>query len=183
MLYLSQILDVNVGSQPYVVRQIPAIVIRIFVDYDLVSAPVPAIAVAEVVGRNTKIETSEPEALAISALNTPYMIFAKSTCKVAALPGVIQVVVRIVGPAVMPNPFVVRVHVRRVRMSCLIAVMLRLLDGMFRWVCRCNVRFWMRSRRTMRGNMPTSNFLRGVASAFGRVLRAAMFLRDYGEGT
>ena len=157
--------------------------IWIFVDHNLVSAPVPVIAIAEVIGRHAEIEAAEPEALAISTFNVPYMFAAKSAGEMSMLPWMIQVVMRIVVAAVVSNPFVVGVYVGRVRMPRLIIVMLRFLDVMFRRMRRRNVWFGMRSRWPVGGNMTSTHFLRLMASAFGRVLRAAMFLREYRERT
>ena len=59
---LAEIHHVDVGAQPDVIGEIPANVIRVFIDYDLIGVPVPAIAVTDVVRSHTKIETAKPEA-------------------------------------------------------------------------------------------------------------------------
>jgi len=52
---------VNVGAKPYVIRQIPSDVVRIFVDHDLIRIPEPVTAEAEVIRGDAEVEPAEPE--------------------------------------------------------------------------------------------------------------------------
>lgn len=52
----------DVGSETFVVRKVPAWVVWIFINYYIVTIPVPAVAIAEIVRSNAKVESSEPEA-------------------------------------------------------------------------------------------------------------------------
>ena len=103
----------DVSPQPDVVGQIPANVIRVFIDYDLIGAPVPVVAVTHVVGRHAKIEAAKPEPARTASRKAPYMAFAKAATKVPMLPRMIEMVVRIIFARAVSNPgIVVCVNVR-----------------------------------------------------------------------
>ena len=55
-------MDVDVGAEPGVVGEVPAGVVRIFVDDDLVGVPKPAVNIAKVVRSYAEVEASKPEA-------------------------------------------------------------------------------------------------------------------------
>src|SRR5580693_330199 len=60
----AEILDVDVSAETDVVGEVPAVVVWVVVDDDLVGAPVPVTAEAVVSWGDIEIETAEPEALA-----------------------------------------------------------------------------------------------------------------------
>jgi hypothetical protein len=64
---------VNISSQAPVVGEIVPRVIRILVNGDRVSAPVPIHYIWPVNGCNLKVITVEPESLTVAALNMEYM--------------------------------------------------------------------------------------------------------------
>lgn len=64
---LPQILHVRVGAQADVVRQIPAGMIRVFVNDDVIGIPIPSIDEADVIRCDAKIESVEPETARTSA--------------------------------------------------------------------------------------------------------------------
>lgn len=57
----AEVLDVNVGAEARVVGEVPADVIGIVVDHDVIRSPVPVAAVVEVVGRYAEVESAKPE--------------------------------------------------------------------------------------------------------------------------
>jgi len=57
----AQKLNVDVRASPFVVSEIVAGMIRIFVDHDIVAVPVPAIAKLHIVRRDAEIKSVEPE--------------------------------------------------------------------------------------------------------------------------
>jgi hypothetical protein len=128
-------------------------VIRILVDHDLIGAPVPVIAEAELRGSDGEVETAEPEALAIAALNAPYMAFAEAAGEVPMLPRMIQMIVGIVAAGIVADPLIVGVNVRSVGMAIFVDVF---------WRCRMLNRLgWS---RPMRGNMTSSDAVNGRRS-------------------
>lgn len=106
-----------VSAQADVVGQIEAVVVGIFVDYDLIGTPVPVIAEAVVDGEDAEGETAEPEALTIPAFNTPDVLGAEAAREVAVRPRMIDVIVRIILAGVVPDPLAVGVDVRSVGMT------------------------------------------------------------------
>src|SRR5271170_6800823 len=114
MLAVPEIFDVDVRSEALVVGQIPADVIRVVINYDLIRIPQPAVAESDVVRGHAEIETTEPEPARAAATEVPYMVRAESAGEVAVLPRMIHVVVRIIRAGVMPDPSLALVDVRRI---------------------------------------------------------------------
>ena len=112
----------DVNAEPHVVRKIPAGMVEIFVDHDLVADPVPAVAVSDVRGRHAEVESAEPEAIRAAASEPPDVTGPEAATKVSVLPRMIQMIVAIVawGMADPDIPVRSRVNVRRFRMSVLI---------------------------------------------------------------
>jgi hypothetical protein len=109
-------LDVDVGAEPGVVGEIPAGMVRIIVDDDLVRVPEPAVDIAEVVRGYAEVEASKPEAGRTSAAQTPDVGWAEAAGEMAVLPWMVEVVVGIIGACVVAYP-VVFVNVWGVRMA------------------------------------------------------------------
>jgi hypothetical protein len=165
-LTISQKFDMDVSSQPDVVSKIPAVVVGILVDHDLIRAPVPSIAEGEVNGSDCEVETAEPKALSIATGNTPNVALTESAVEVAVLPGMIEVIVRIIGAGIVADPFIVGVDVRGVGMAIFVDVF---------WWCRMLHRFgWSRA---MRRNVASADALNG------RRRRRMFFLRESGNRT
>ena len=122
-------LDVSVGAQPDVERQIPADVVRVIVDHDLVTVPHPVIAVVVVIGGNAKVETAEPKAIASSTSEMPNVAAANSAAKSPVLPRVIEVIVGVAGSALVSDPFAVVVNVRGLGVPGRIGIMMLLRGG------------------------------------------------------
>jgi len=119
----------NVSAEPYVIRQVPANMIGIVIDYDVVAVPQPVAAIADIDRRNAEVESAKPEATGTAAGQPPRMTLTDAAGKVPVLEGMIQVVARIVGAAIVADPFVAfRVYVWRFGMALLIGK-----SGMFGW--------------------------------------------------
>src|SRR6202166_3080219 len=63
----TEILDVGIGSESRVIREIPARVIWIVVQHDVVGVPQPIAGVVVVVWRDAPVKTAEPETVPASA--------------------------------------------------------------------------------------------------------------------
>src|SRR5579864_141704 len=94
-LLRSEILNMNVLAQPDVISEIPAGMVGIVVNHDIVAAPVPAIGVAIVVGGHTEIKTTEPETVTASPFNPVNMVAADFAPEVSVFPGMINMIVGI----------------------------------------------------------------------------------------
>ena len=99
----AEVLHVDVGSQANVVGKVPANVIRIIVEDDLIGGPIPVAAVADVIGRYAEVESAEPEAARTASAETPDVSAANLTGKVSVLPGMVEMIVRIVRPVSWPT--------------------------------------------------------------------------------
>lgn len=145
----SQIIYMDVGPEPDVVSEVPAFMVRVFVDNDVVAVPEPVVAEADVVGGDAEVEAAEPEAIGATAAEMPDVATAEAAGEAAVFPGVVEMVMGVVATRVMADPLAVRVDVRRVGMSRLVVEV-----RIFRRGMRSLNRTW-----TMRGDMcrPTSD--------------------------
>lgn len=178
----------NVRSQPDVVGQIPAIMVGILVDHDVVGIPDPVIAIADIVGSNRKIEAAKPETARASPFDAKHVSLAEPAGKSSVLPGTIEVVVRIILACVMPDPLVAAgVDVGRFGMPLLIAVgtslfwsLSSLLLGLAGLLLRrsglrrrCGTGVW---RWAVCGNMPAANATHGSTFLSATTLLTAVIL-------
>jgi hypothetical protein len=147
---LAEVLDVDVSAEAGVVGEVPAGVVRIFVDNDLVGVPEPAVDVAKVVRGYAKVEASKPEAGWATTAQTPDVGGAEAAVEVAVLPGMVEMVVGVVAAGIVAYP-VVFVDVRGVGMAGMVDIT---TVGGRGWTV---IRFgavsggWMRRRSTAAG--------------------------------
>jgi hypothetical protein len=118
---VAEILDVDVGTEPGVVGQVPAVVVGIFVDDDRIAVPIPVIGVVVIVGSYAEIEAAEPKALAVSSAKVIDVAAAKAAGEAAVLPGMIEMIVRVSATGIVADPSPIVMDVRRIRMTLPIA--------------------------------------------------------------
>jgi len=70
----SQVGYVHVGTEAHVVRQIPAVVVRVCVEDDLVAVPEPAVAIRCLERGNLEIAAIKPEPVGAATGEPPYVI-------------------------------------------------------------------------------------------------------------
>src|ERR1700758_804603 len=114
----------NVSAQAYVVSEIPAVVIGVFVNHHVVAIPIPVSGVSKVKRRDAEVEATKPETAGIPTLDAPPMSAAEATLKAAVLPRVVQVEAVVIPPPIVADPFPVAVDVRGFRMA--VAVLIRM---------------------------------------------------------
>jgi hypothetical protein len=155
----AEILDVHVSAEANVVGKVPAVMVRIVVEYDLVSAPDPIVAEAVVSGGHTEIETAEPEALAVATFDAPHVALADASGEAAMLPGMIQMIVGIVAAGIVAYPLIVGVNVRSFGVAGFV--------GIFWSLLRCRVCLRPGRSRTVSGDVPSADaFCRRTSSVF-----------------
>lgn len=184
----------DVGAEADVIGQVPAVVIGILVDDDLVGVPEPIVAVIEVRGRDGEIKAAEPEALAIAAGDAPDVAAAEAAVEVAVLPRMIEMETGVIAAGIVADPLAVGVDVRSFRMPLPVGVvatlrllmlgllMLRLL--MLVGLAGDVVMFDGLGLRTRIGLGRWRAVTRNVAAADVALVVAAMFvLSESGSGT
>jgi hypothetical protein len=113
----------NIRAQSDVVGEVPAVMIGIFIDNNLVGVPEPIITVPQVKVCHGEVEAAEPETPGATAFNAENVSAAEAARKVTMLPGMIEVVVGIVASRIMADPLVsAGVDVRRIGMALPIVV-------------------------------------------------------------
>jgi len=147
-----QIFDVNVGAEANVVSEVPAVVVGVFVDDDIVATPIPVAAKTEVERRDAEVEAAEPEAAGTASGKMPHVAAAETAGEVAVRPGMIEVVIN-ASALFVSDPCAVVVNVRSFGMA---------LDVFRRpgWSA-------MRRRRTVFGNESTTDSVTAVLSPQG----------------
>src|ERR1700739_3911010 len=123
---------VYIGSQPHVVSQVPAVVVGILVDDDVVAIPPPVVAEADVIRRNAEVETAKPKAIRAASLQVPGMPATEAAPKAAMLPGVIKVIVAIIVAGVVTDPLAIGMNMGRVRMSLVVVEVTPFFGWMWR---------------------------------------------------
>src|SRR3984885_2551852 len=113
----SQILHVHVGAESHVVGEIPAFVVGVFVDHDLVAVPEPVIGIGKVKRGNPEVETAKPETVRAASGNAPDMAPSEAAAESAMLPGMIEVEAGVIGGAPVPDPLAVMVNVGSLGMT------------------------------------------------------------------
>jgi len=112
---------VNVSAQADVISEIPAIVVGIFVDDNIVPVPQPAATVIQIKRRDAEVEAAKPEATGTTSGKTPTVTATEAAGETAMLPGVIEVEAGIIASGVVSNPLAVVVDVRGLGMAFFIA--------------------------------------------------------------
>jgi len=88
---------VDVDTEAYVVGKVPADVVGIRIEDDVVGAPVPAVAVGDVGGSNAEEESAEAEAVRSASGETPNLACTYGAGEVSMFPGMVEVVASVVG--------------------------------------------------------------------------------------
>ena len=112
----------NVDAESHVVGQIPADVVGIVVDDDIIAIPVPAIAIRHIEWRHVEIKSVEPEPVRATSAESPNMAGADSAFEATMLPWMVQMEACIAAPFRMTHPFAIFVDVWSVRVSLTIAI-------------------------------------------------------------
>jgi hypothetical protein len=158
---------VDVGAESYVVGEIPAVMVGVFVDYDVIAIPKPVLAEGKVKRRDGEVETAKPETVGTTSGDAPRVVTAEAAGKAAMLPGVIQVEAGLVSPVVVPYPLAIVVDVRCFGVTFVVTI------GS---LGRSFVRHAMRGRGAMTSNVTDTYCL---ASAF----MATVLRRPRGKGS
>jgi len=123
----AEILDVDVSAEADVVGEVPAVMVWVVVDYDLVGAPGPVVAEGVVSGGRTEIETAEPEALAVATFDAPLVALADAAGEAAMLPGMIKMIMGIIAAGIVAYPLIVGVNVRSFGVAGSVGILCSLL--------------------------------------------------------
>jgi hypothetical protein len=115
-------LYVHVDAESWIVGKIPAIVIRIIVDHDVIVVPIPIINITEIEGSYAEVISSEPEAAGPSAAQAPHVARSESALEAAMLPGMVKVESGIATAIVVADPLVILVDVRSFGVRGFIAI-------------------------------------------------------------
>jgi hypothetical protein len=121
----TEILDVGIGSESGVIREIPARVIWIVVQHDVVGVPQPIAGVVVVVWRDAPVKTAEPETVPASAFEAINVVAANFTAESSVFPYMVLMVTLVIPAGVVTDPSIaLGMHVRGFGMACLVAIRL-----------------------------------------------------------
>ena len=117
----TEIQDVDVRSEPDVVRQVPARVVGIVIDHDVVAVPDPIVGVDNIIWRDGEEKSANIESIHPPTMQPPYMVRPDASSEMAMFPWMIQMVVRIGATGVVSHPLIIlSVHMRSFRVVRLI---------------------------------------------------------------
>jgi len=95
---------VDIGSEPGIIGEIPARVIGIVVDHDVVAVPQPIAAVVIVVRRDAPEKAAEPETVPASSFEAINVVAANFAAETSVFPRAVKMVMRIAAAPVMTDP-------------------------------------------------------------------------------
>jgi hypothetical protein len=108
--------DVDIRAQTHVIGEIPAWMIWVIIKHDVIRIPHPIAAVRDVVRSDGEKPAFNGKPRWAAAMNSPDVVSPHNTREVAALPGMVEMVMRIIAAAIMSDPAVIfGVDVRRFR--------------------------------------------------------------------
>lgn len=169
----SQIQHVHIGSQTDVVGEVPAYVVGVVVDDDVIAIPEPVAGVVIVIRGNGEEKPADSEAIAPAAMKSPNVVRSDPAIEMSVLPRMVKMVMRVRAPGTVSHPAVIfSVHMRSLGMSLLV-VKFRVLVAL---------RFMPGGRRTnwrgpMSGDMAIANsVLAARPASWGASM--AVFLRQ-----
>lgn len=117
----AHVLHVRIGTQSCVVCQIPAGMIGVVVDNDVVTIPEPVADVVVVVGSHTKVEAPKLEPVSIPSVQAVNKTRANGAGEMSVRPGLVEMVVGIIPPGIVAHPAIGScVNVRRIGMAGLL---------------------------------------------------------------
>jgi hypothetical protein len=106
------VLHVHVGAESHVVGEVPAFVVGVVIDHNLIATPIPVVAIGKVKRRDPEVEAAEPKAIGAASGDAPDMASSEAAGESAMLKGLIEVEVGIPSSGVVPDPLAVMVNVR-----------------------------------------------------------------------
>jgi len=134
--------------------------IGIVINHDVIAIPQPVGAIAEIESRDREEKPADRESIVVAAVQSPHMTRPPAARKVAVLPGMIEVIVRIIASAVMAYPpIAIGVHMGSSGVS-------RAIAG-----ARRGARVPLHGGRTVRGDVPAAD---GVSTTAGMSATARM---------
>jgi hypothetical protein len=137
--------------------------VGILINDDLVTGPIPTLDDVVIVRGDIPVKTVKPETFPVPAAEYEDVLRSKTAVEASVRPRLIEVVMRIVGAAIVPDPLVVSgVDMRNVGMTPLVHGNV-VLGGGGPASGRCGS---ARGSGTVSGNVPTADG-RGVTAAAG----------------
>jgi hypothetical protein len=99
-----QIRHVDVGAEPNVVGEVPAVMIGIGVEDDVIIIPEPVVGVVRVVWGHLKEEAIDVESIALAAAKPPDVLPTDWPRKVSLSPGMPETIAGIVAAGAVSHP-------------------------------------------------------------------------------
>jgi hypothetical protein len=123
LLLVAEILHMDIGSEPGVIRQIPAGVIWIVVQHDVVAVPQPIVGVVVLVRRDVPVKAAKPETVAASAFKAIDVVAADFAAEASVFPYMVLMITSIVAAPLMTDPAIaVRMNVRSFGVTLLVSI-------------------------------------------------------------
>src|ERR1700689_3495780 len=94
----------RIGGKSHVVGEIPADMIRVVIDHDVVAVPEPVCAISGVEGCDREEECTHRKSVRVASVKPPDVARPDGTGKVTVFPGMVEMIVRIIAAGVMTDP-------------------------------------------------------------------------------
>lgn len=148
--------------------------VRIVIKHDVIAVPVPVCAVIQIVRRNREVESSEPESRRATTNKSPYVMRTDRLREMSVLPGVVEMIMRIIPASIVSDPLVIlRVDVRRRRVSLLVSKVAVFRSG------SCSTRRSRRSRAMLRDEAAAHSMFAASGSCRSRARMPMLLRKDW----
>jgi len=94
--------------------------VGIVVEDYVVVIPIPIVNIPDIKGRDAEVKAAKPKASRTTAFDPPDTASADPLREMTMLPGVVKMIVSVVASTVVPDPLVVRMDMRSLRMALLV---------------------------------------------------------------
>jgi hypothetical protein len=161
---------VDVDSESDVIGQIPAQVVGIVVEDDVIVCPVPIVAITYIIRKDAEVVSAEPKTGGASTFKTPDVTTADGGGEAAVLPRMIEMEAGIVAAGVMTDPCAVGMNVGGFGMSLVIAKRLAIFGlggGGVGFLFGSTLHGALRRLRAAAGNIASANARMSAAGRGG----------------
>ncbi len=111
----------NIDTEARIVSEIISRMVGILVDDNVVAIPIPTVGKPVIVGRDSEVITIKAKTVPVAATQLPNMSPPEAACEPSMFPGLVGAVIIVVASAIMSDPLIVPMYVRRVGMAFKIA--------------------------------------------------------------
>lgn len=103
----------DIRAEPWVIGDVPARVIGIIIEDDVIGIPIPVADVPDIKGSDAEVVSAEPETARSAACDSPEAFASDGSGEAPVLPRVVEMEARISPAEIVPYPLAIGMDMRR----------------------------------------------------------------------